>query len=336
MALAVPSSPGDGSVTNELAARWGTRDGHRLTEEIFGRLLAGRSLSDLRLGEHEGRIDLRGISTPPPSRLEAFERKGWRVRELGGLLKFDGVCLTDLDFRGGHLESLRFFKATLNNCRFDDARCQDWRLWAVDVIKSSFTGSDLRKSVLGAWYQGRGNVFRDVQFSNANLRAIVCPAATFVDCDFGNAQLVKIDFQSSSFIRCRFAGLLREVAFYDHGFKTGKPDPNPMEDVDFSAAELRMVEFRRLDLERVKFPADADHLVVREYKCVLERALQELNENKRWSGLRAVLELRLKWSGPNQRVGVFNLKDFAEAGDEAEMEYASELLRRLDQVCSAP
>jgi len=39
--------------------------------------------------------------------------------------------------------------------------------------------------------------------------------------------------------------------FYDHGFKTGKPDPNPMDDVDFSEAELRMVEFRGLNLDRV-------------------------------------------------------------------------------------
>ena len=146
--------------------------------------------------------------------------------------------------------------------------------------------------------------------------------------------MAKIDFQSSSFIRCRFAGLLREVMFYDHGFKTGKPDPNPMEDVDFSEAELRMVEFRRLDLDRVKFPKSSDHLIVHRYRCVLERAVRELETDARWKGLRAVMVHRLKWAGPRQEVGEFNRRDFVEMGDEAEAEFAVSLLQRLEAECA--
>jgi hypothetical protein len=142
--------------------------------------------------------------------------------------------------------------------------------------------------------------------------------ATFTDCDFANAQLAKVDFQSSSFIRCRFAGLLREVMFYDRGFKTGKPDLNPMEEVDFSQAELRMVEFRHLDLVGVTFPQSSDHLIVHHYRCVLERAVYELQSDAKWRGLSAVMEHRLKWAGPRQQVGEFNRRDLVEMGGEAE------------------
>ncbi len=319
----------------DLVGRWKTSEGERLMQEVLGRLLAHESLSDMGLGEIDGRVDLRGIAAPAPVPLDTHEKKkGWLVQELGGLVKFEGAALTNLDFSGGRLEGLRFYNTTIANCRFDEARCQDWRLWAMDVTDTSFVGADLRKAVLGAWYKGRGDVYRRVNFSRANLRSIVCPAATFVDCDFGDAQLAKVDFQSSSFIRCRFAGLLREVTFYDHGFNTGKPDPNPMEDVDFTEAELRMVEFRRLNLDRVKFPQSIDHLIVHHYRCVLERAIRELQTDARWRGLRVVMEHRLKWAGPRQKVGEFNRRDLLEMSDEAEAEYAEGLLRRLEMDCA--
>jgi uncharacterized protein YjbI with pentapeptide repeats len=317
----------------ELHARWRTPDGGRLAREVWSRLLSGKPLGGLGLGEHEGRVDLRGITGPTPERLEASETQGWVVQELGGLLKFDGVSLADLDMSGGRLDSFRFFRSRIANCRFDETRCQDWRLWAVDVTDSSFVGADLRKAVLGAWYEGRGDTYRQVNFSGANMRSIVCPAATFVDCNFGTADLVNVEFQSTSFVRCRFAGRLRDVVFYDHGFNTGKPDPNLMVDVDFSDAELRMVEFRRLNLDRVKLPNDDDHLVIHAYRCVLERAVRVLEPKLERRRLRAVLEHYLKWIGPQQLVGVFNRRDFVEMGNEAEAEFAVHLLRELEAEC---
>ena len=66
---------------------------------------------------------------------------------------------------------------------------------------------------------------------------------------FEGTRLDGVDFQSSSFIRCRFAGELREVIFWDRGFETGKPDANPMDEVDFRDATLPWVEFRHLNLD---------------------------------------------------------------------------------------
>jgi hypothetical protein len=124
----------------DLASQWRTQDGKERAEEIFGRLLAGSRLDDLRLGEHDGRVDLRGIGAPPPERLKTLEKNGWVIAQLGGLLKFESVKLADLDFSGGLLEGFRFFNTTINNCRFDGARCHDWRLWAVDVTDTGFVG----------------------------------------------------------------------------------------------------------------------------------------------------------------------------------------------------
>jgi uncharacterized protein YjbI with pentapeptide repeats len=318
----------------DLVVRWRTKEGEGLAKEVLGRLLAGKSLDDLQLGEHDGRVDLRGIAAPASERLGAFERKGWVVQELGRPLKFERVQLVNLDFSGGRLESFRFFNTTISHCRFDEARCQDWRLWAVDVTDTSFVGADLRKAVLGAWYEGRGDVYQRVNFSHANLRSIVCPAAAFIDCDFGDAQLAKVDFQSSGFVRCRFAGMLREVMFHDHGYKTGKPDPNPMEDVDFSEAELRMVEFRHLNLDRVKFPNSSDHMVVHHYRCALERAVRDLESDTAHRGLRTVLEHELKWAGSHQKVGVFNRRDFVEMFEEDGADFAVALLRRRETDCA--
>lgn len=56
----------------DLATRWRTPDGERLAEEVFSRLLGGKRLDDLGLGECDGRVDLRGIATPPPERLKSF------------------------------------------------------------------------------------------------------------------------------------------------------------------------------------------------------------------------------------------------------------------------
>jgi uncharacterized protein YjbI with pentapeptide repeats len=174
-----------------------------------------------------------------------------------------------------------------------------------------------------------------VTFGGSDFRVGSCPAATFIDCDFSQARIEKVDFQSPSFVRCRFAGELREVMFYDHGFKTGKPDPNPMEDVDFADAVLHNVEFRSLNLDRVTFPKGPEHLVVRRYRCALERAIAELagDESREARLLKVSFEHRLKWAGPKQETGVISLIDYEQRGGQPLVERASEIVRRCEAGC---
>ena len=320
----------------KAAARWRSDAGKALAEEVVARLLAGRPLDGLELGEHDGRVDLRGLPFPQPQRLRRFEQDGWFIEELSDRVCFKGARLARLDLSGAVLDTVRFWDTTIEDCRFDGARCQHLGLVRTQIVECSFDGADFRQAALGAWADG-GNVYQRVSFVGADLRIGSCPAATFIDCDFSDARLEKVDFQSSSFVRCRFAGELREVMFYDHGFKTGKPDPNPMEDVDFSNAVLIDVEFRHLNLDKVTFPKDAGHLVVHHYRCVLQSALAELagDESREARRLTVSLEHRMQWAGPDQEVGVFSLPDYERRGGTDLANRAATLLRRCETACAA-
>ena len=318
-----------------LVQRWMSPEGEQAAQRVLTYLARGDKLKGLGFGEYEGRVDLRGLPGPRPTRTRLLV-PGWSVSKLDGIITLRGTTLVSVDLSDAFLPSFSLFNCRLADCRFDRANCSDWRFWAVDVTDCSFGAADLGKAVLGPWYQGHGCRYSRTDFSAADLRGIVCPTATFVDCLFDEAKLVNIDFQSTSFVRCRFSGVLREVMFYSHGFRTGKDDPNPMEDVDFSHAVLRWVDFRGLNLDRVVFPMDENHVVTDKYPCVLRRALEEVEDNQQLEArrARAMLESRLKWVGPSQDMGVFSVLDMVESGGEEYRAFVTGLLERAREWCS--
>ena len=320
----------------DYRARWSGDEGEQLVREVWRRLAIGKSLQDLGLGEHDGRTDLRGISVPQVANLKLKSFRNWEIGRLKDYLELRKVHFDAMDFSDSSLEYLRFFNARISDCRFDRADCRNWNVKATDVTATSFIEADLRDCGLGLWYEGRGNVYRFVDFSRADMRDLISTTADYIDCNFSNARLDKVEFDSSGFIRCRFAGEVREVIFYDRGFKSPKPDPNPMEDVDFSKAQLRWCAFRRLNLDRVLLPQDPHHLIVKNYRCVLERTIAELEKDHSLTarGLKRVLEHDLKWIGPHQKAGVFNDLDFLEAWGLEGQKFATELLRRAELQCA--
>jgi uncharacterized protein YjbI with pentapeptide repeats len=321
-------------MTAFFAERWRGPSGKELREEVLGRLASGESLDDLGLGVHDGRTDLRGLTVGPPAVTRAQDLGRWTVEHLDARLELRGVKLECLDLSGSGLAGLRGFDCWIRNCRLDAARCDDWRLWATTVEHTTFASADLRGSSLGGWYEGRGNQWIRVRFARADLRDVEAQAASFVDCDFSNARLDKMDFQSSSFVRCRFVGELRDVVFWAHGpAAREKAEPNPMEDVDFSDAQLRGVAFRGLTLARVKLPTAREHLVIEHFPCVLERAVNELADSPH-CGLRGLLRNHLRWVHPEQQRGVLHRADLAEALGKEDPRLAVDLLRRLERDCA--
>jgi uncharacterized protein YjbI with pentapeptide repeats len=302
--------------SRDYKPRWRGAGGQQLAREVWKRLAAGASLHDLGLGEHQGRIDLRGLMAPEVNKEELPPFRNWGLHRLTGYLELKNIQLEGMDFSDAMLAHMRFFHARIANCKFDHADCRDWKVRATDVTGTSFVRSNLRNAALGTWYAGRGNRYEFVDFSRAEMRGLLSSTATYADCDFSNARLDKIDFQSSSFIRCRFAGEVREVLFYDHAYKTSKEELNRMEDVDFSKAQLRWVEFRHLDLDRVRFPEDDNHILLKNYGCVLRKALIAAKKSRHPSsrGFAAVLQNRLKWIGPKQGIGIINRLDFRDSG----------------------
>jgi fluoroquinolone resistance protein len=321
----------------DLRKRWLTPERQRLVSEVFARLLSGRSLTSLGLGEIEGRVDLRGLAGPSPQRQSQFKWRQLRLEQLNELSEVENVTWRSLDLSSSILEGLRLFDMQMVDCKFDEARCLDWRLWRSDVTDCSFIGADLRHASLGAWSEGRGNNYSRVNFSQADFRESVSQAATYVDCDFSNAYLKDLNFRSSSFTRCKFAGVLHKVIFDGRKLSTGKPDLNQMEDVDFSDAILELVEFRGLNLYTVTFPADPGLWIIDDYMCVLEKSVAYLagrkGEIEEW--VRRILEERRRslQVGPEVKRGFLNRNDYVILGGETMATLVESVIYEARQAC---
>jgi hypothetical protein len=95
---------------------------------------------------------------------------------------------------------------------------------------------------------------------------------------------------------------------------------------------MRGVEFVGLDLDKVRFPQDERHLVVRDYRCVLATGLLLLegDDSPDARALRIDLQRRLDFAGPNQEVGLFHLGDFGKYVPE---DFAVEVLGHAQAAC---
>lgn len=301
-----------------------------LTKQVWNALLQGTSLASLGLPLVGGRVDLRGITAPEPSVVGEFSTPNAHVRRLANVTEVRGVRWSDIDFSGANLRSLRLFDSTVKSCSFDGAECRDWRLWGTSVDDCTFRGANLRDAALGGINEGKRNSYRRVDFTKADLRGTAHRSADVVGCTFADTKLENVDFQGTVFVDCTFAGELDDVAFARFAFDGESFPPNQMRGVDFRHAQLRYVWFRNLDLDDVRWPDDADHVVVSNYKLVLDRMLDLLRNrtDSAAKGLTGLLEHARKWAGSKQHRGVFNKLDLIESGDEA---LAQELLKICEQ-----
>jgi uncharacterized protein YjbI with pentapeptide repeats len=290
--------------------------------EVWSRLIESKPLSDMGLGSIGGRFDIRGTCAPSPMTDKSYRSPFGEVHQLVGAVTIRGATWKSLDFSNSRMEALRFFGCTIDDCVFDRCSCRDWRLWSTTVSDSRFHSADLRQSGLGGIQGGIRNAYRNVDFSEADLRSTAYHAAEFTNCTFKNTRLDGVDFQTSVFTNCHFEGVLREVQFHRRGFRGDAFPPNEMLRVDFSRAKLRWVEFRGLDLESVRFPEDDEHIVLNDYRAALGRLLDTLKCRTDLAGRRlaSALEMARKWAGPRQQRGVLNTRDLFEmCGTEEEL-----------------
>ncbi len=172
--------------------------------------------------------------------------------------------------------------------------------------------------MLGGVMGGRRNTFSRVDFTDADLGQTIYVAAEFVGCTFKDSHLQKVDFQSSSFSECSFEGELNSVLFYRQGFEGEIFPPNEMVNIDFTHARLRFVEFRKLDLDKVAFPRDDEHLILNDYPETLDRILGFFRDRNDMPARKLVAYFTVvrKWAGAHQRYGVINKKDVADVAGE--------------------
>jgi len=300
-----------------------------LNLEIWDRLYQGKRLDDLSLPLRDGRFDLRGLWLPDPTVVRRYQTPIANVTEIDPSAVFRRAKWENLDFSGSKLNGMRMFGCEIHNCRFDDCNLEGLRWWSMTITDTSFRGSNLRRAALGGVQDGRRNVYRRVDFSEADMRETAYTAAAFERCTFRHTKLVKIDFQMSSFKDCIFEGELNDVLFYCRGFKGESYPPNEMINIDFSRAKLRRVSFRGLTLDRVEFPNDGEHLVIKNFSSALETVTDALQKQGDMLSkkLIALLEIRRKWSVPNQAQGVLNRQDIIEVVGQEGLERLENLLR---------
>lgn len=288
----------------------------KLIAEVWARLLSGDSLKSLGLPTVNNRVDLRGLAATSPSIFREYLSSALQITKLEDLIAVRGISWKDLDFSKAQLQSLRLFDCTIENCCFDGADCQDWRMWGMQITDTSFRSANLRRATLGAVDDEKRNIYVHVDFTKADLRQTSNKSAQYNTCTFINTKLKKVDFQGSVFRDCKFSGLLEEVLFYDHAFRGETLPCNEMNGVDFRHAQLHHVEFRRLDMTNVMWPEDDEHIIVSDYVGSLDRALAALAGRTDASARRlsAFLEMKRKWAGPHQKVGVISKYDLTYSG----------------------
>jgi uncharacterized protein YjbI with pentapeptide repeats len=320
--------------TKSVGGRWRTTEGRQLAEEVLGRLVTGRSLSDLVSEERDGRVDLRGLPLPSPARKAQIAVGGAGYQVIDGMIEMRGVRWEGLDLSHARLSNLRLSSCVIVDCVLDSASCRDWRLWASEVTSSSFDGCDLRDSAIGTWHDGQRNTWRQVRFRGANLRGALALGAHFEACDFSDAVLEGVEFQQSTLRGCQFSGVVKDVVF-DCRDLPGKPLCDELRDVDFSRASFEDVEFRGCRFQGVRLPQDPGLLVVPQYPRVAQRALELLAGDTSVEARMLIGEWQneLRLPGRPDSVGVFNRRDYLAAGGDTLAELAETTVHRaLDSI----
>ena len=310
-----------------LLERWKSPEGGLLAEEAI-RYLTGqrRGLPD-GIGTHEGRQDLRGLVAASPKVLGRVSAGNFSAEVAGGLVELRGVRWQALDLSHARLPSLRFFGSQILDCRFEQASCRDWRLWATEVSDSSFDGADLRDSAIGTWRDGRSNRWRSVSFDRADLRGALALGCDLESCTFRDSRLSDAQFQHVTMRNCTFSGAMKDVLF-DCRELPGKPTADVLVNVDFSEATFEDVEFRGCRFDGLKLPQAQGIYPIPDFPRVARRVLDLLDGNSSAEArmLRSELTVALKLPGRDDSVGVFNRRDYLASGGEPLADLAESLL----------
>jgi uncharacterized protein YjbI with pentapeptide repeats len=315
----------------ELRQRWLTVDGQRLSSEVLGRLRKGKSLDRLGLGEHEGRIDLRGLPGPEVVKGREFEFGSNLVAtELHGIVRLEKVRLEGLDFSSGQLPYLQIADSELTDCKFEEIKFEGLRLWGVRFEGGSFAGADLREAMLGS--ERSPCNFVGTTFRRTDLRRAFATSSSFEECDFSRARIAKSDYHAVTFKRCKFAGEINDVRFWAADWDRASPavpQPHAMAGSDLSQTRLPWVAFNGIDLGDVALPQDKDHLIIRPFGNVHMRILELIRADESLPArlLRTHAEYALKWRRPEQEVGIWHLPDLLHDLSEEDLAFTKRVLQ---------
>jgi len=211
----------------------------------------------------DGMLDLRycPITLEPGSRIQDFH-------------------IENADMSGAKFGCLILKNSLFQNCRFDKALFDTFNERSCRFENVSFRCVEFVNAGIGL----HCSIYREVDFSDADLRDTSFYTPQFMSCTFDKTKLSRVDFSASNFVDCRFVGKLKTVWFNKYyrfpkdEEMFGKAPTNDMRNVDFTHAALWDVMFTGgLDLSTIKLPADGSHMLVKRFDLVMERIARELD-----------------------------------------------------------
>jgi uncharacterized protein YjbI with pentapeptide repeats len=257
----------------QLQSRWLEAQSNHA--KVFGdlkRLLEQPGLADLRnlVGEHDGRVDLRGIDLWEIAHVELsnqFDSVDFSHVKLGQNLGLVRSRFTNCIFSGADLAS-RFWGSSFSDCLFHRTQVH-WALGDTTERLSTPPKRVMHYAQLGYDYE----IFERCQFIKARFRRYGSLGAIHRHCLFDNCEFaMSANYIHSVFEHCKFKGKIRNKILV--GFQQWPPTENTLENtmtgVDFSECELTSMGFyQQCDLSKIIPPDPATHCI---YPATLEFA----------------------------------------------------------------
>lgn len=292
--------------------------------KIWQNAVAGRLAGSDAVARTEiSGLNFSGLPARKGSLLSVFGRKPQLANKLVN------ATLRKIDVQDSDLTGLILNTCEIRNCTFSHTLSSDWRCFGLSVRESEFSNVDFRNSVLAPGDDSKITYFEDVTFKRVDFRRTTFVNVGFQSCRFHSCKLDGVDFAGSTFSDVSFEGTLNQVIFNRHWPAQSRLPENSMCRVDFSAATLKSVEFRDLDLEDVLLPLSREHLIVQDYRTRLNLALEMLRstESSDHQALAAYLAVYLKWAGRKQNRGVLYLPDLEKFGSISALQLILPILR---------
>lgn len=270
----------------------------------------------------DGRIDLRGIvfvENVKDSRPFILHR-----------LKLESVDLSYADLRGTW-----WTKCEVRNGLFEKADFREVHVVASNFSNCIFSHCDFRDAYLNTSLWSESGSFENVVFYQSNLSRAIFGFPVLRECSFENCKLSTTQFDASQLHNTRFVGPI-ESAFFkgklDRPFgwfekliysKKKYSIFNPMENVDFSGAELKGVSFLNgIDLRKCKFPTGDNYLLITNPALTYEMAAELIRST--WKGQDqhlgfALLEVYNKNKSRDKPVDFIDFTVASHGGQESEL-----------------
>lgn len=183
--------------------------------------------------------------------------------------KFDNQRFSSID-----IINTEWRHCSFTNCRFDTVTFKRNVFVNCHFSKVEFSTCNFAECQLAVNSGKQSGIFENVIFSNCRFTRSDFNFPIIKDAGFINNQYTEADFDGSRFYNTRFVGEMDVVEFRGHSVLANsggiltRVDPkkfkNPMEQVDFSAAQFRFVGFSHgINLTKCSFPNDGNSFVIR-------------------------------------------------------------------------